>query len=137
MSNQLIICTHGEFGKEMIRSAEMIVGKLEGVYSFSLKMGMQPMDFRQQVVDLIEALPEDQFLCLVDLFGGTPCNMVTSINKENLEIVSGFNLAMLIETYSLLQTTSIQALKDIAIQTLLNSGVDVRAKFKEIQSRKG
>lgn len=137
MSNQLIICTHGEFGKEMIRSAEMIVGKLEGVYSFSLKMGMQPMDFRQQVVDLIEALPEDQFLCLVDLFGGTPCNMVTSINKENLEIVSGLNLAMLIETYSLLQTTSIQALKDIAIQTLLNSGVDVRAKFKEINSRKG
>lgn len=137
MSNQLIICTHGEFGKEMIRSAEMIVGKLEGVYSFSLKMGMQPMDFRQQVVNLIEALPEDQFLCLVDLFGGTPCNMVTSINKENLEIVSGLNLAMLIETYSLLQTTSIQALKDIAIQTLLNSGVDVRAKFKEIQSRKG
>ena len=137
MSNQLIICTHGEFGKEMIRSAEMIVGKLEGVYSFSLKMGMQPMDFRQQVVDLIEALPEDQFLCLVDLFGGTPCNMVTSINKENLEIVSGLNLAMLIETYSLLQTTSIQALKDIAIQALLNSGVDVRAKFKEIQSRKG
>lgn len=137
MSNQLIICTHGEFGKEMIRSAEMIVGKLEGVYSFSLKMGMQPMDFRQQVVDLIEAHPEDQFLCLVDLFGGTPCNMATSINKENLEIVSGLNLAMLIETYSLLQTTSIQALKDIAIQTLLNSGVDVRAKFKEIQSRKG
>lgn len=137
MSNQLIICTHGEFGKEMVRSAEMIVGKLEGVYSFSLKMGMQPMDFRQQVVDLIEAHPEDQFLCLVDLFGGTPCNMVTSINKENLEIVSGLNLAMLIETYSLLQTTSIQALKDIAIQTLLNSGVDVRAKFKEIQSRKG
>lgn len=137
MSNQLIICTHGEFGKEMIRSAEMIVGKLEGVYSFSLKMGMQPMDFRQQVVDLIESHPEDQFLCLVDLFGGTPCNMVTSINKENLEIVSGLNLAMLIETYSLLQTTSIQALKDIAIQTLLNSGVDVRAKFKEIQSRKG
>lgn len=137
MSNQLIICTHGEFGKEMIRSAEMIVGKLEGVYSFSLKMGMQPMDFRQQVVDLIEALPEDQFLCLVDLFCGTPCNMVTSINKENLEIVSGLNLAMLIETYSLLQTTSIQALKDIAIQTLLNSGVDVRAIFKEIQSRKG
>lgn len=137
MSNQLIICTHGEFGKEMIRSAEMIVGKLEGVYSFSLKMGMQPMDFRQQVVDLIETLPEDQFLCLVDLFGGTPCNMVTSINKENLEIVSGLNLAMLIETYSLLQTTSIQSLKDIAIQTLLNSGVDVRAKFKEIQSRKG
>lgn len=137
MSNQLIICTHGEFGKEMIRSAEMIVGKLEGVYSFSLKMGMQPMDFRQQVVDLIEAHPEDQFLCLVDLFGGTPCNMVTSINEENLEIVSGLNLAMLIETYSLLQTTSIQALKDIAIQTLLNSGVDVRAKFKEIQSRKG
>lgn len=137
MSNQLIICTHGEFGKEMIRSAEIIVGKLEGVYSFSLKMGMQPMDFRQQVVDLIESHPEDQFLCLVDLFGGTPCNMVTSINKENLEIVSGLNLAMLIETYSLLQTTSIQALKDIAIQTLLNSGVDVRAKFKEIQSRKG
>ncbi len=88
-------------------------------------------------MDLIEALPEDQFLCLVDLFGGTPCNMVTSINKENLEIVSGLNLAMLIETYSLLQTTSIQALKDIAIQTLLNSGVDVRAKFKEIKSRKG
>lgn len=137
LSNKLFVCTHGEFGKEIIQSAKMIVGEMEDVRYFSLKPGMAPTEYRKEIEDFINVSPEDDFLCLVDLFGGTPCNMVTSLNKENLEIISGLNLAMLIETYSLMQTVSISDLKEIALTTLVNSGVDVKKRFKELRESKG
>ena len=40
----LLIGTHGEFGKELVKSAEMIMGKTENVYVFSLLPDMDPMD---------------------------------------------------------------------------------------------
>ena len=137
LSNKLFVCTHGEFGKEILQSAKMIVGEMEDVKYFSLKPGMVPTDYRKEIEDYLNENTEDNYLCLVDLFGGTPCNMVTSLNKENLEIISGLNLAMLIETYSLMQTVSISELKEIAFTTLANSGVDVKKRFKELRESKG
>ena len=37
-----MLCTHGRFGEELIRSAEMITGPLKNVQAFSLMPGMDP-----------------------------------------------------------------------------------------------
>ena len=42
MSNHVfLICTHGRFGEELIKSAEMIGGQLKNVYAFSLLQGVE------------------------------------------------------------------------------------------------
>ena len=138
MKNLLIICTHGDFGKEIIHSAEMIIGKTENVKYFSLKEGMDPFQYRSLMTEYLDEHEDCGVLCLVDLFGGTPCNMATSIPRDNYEIVSGLNLAMLIETYSLLQslTVTVEQLKMTALDTLSNSGHDVKKRFQELKLRK-
>ena len=45
----IFVCTHGRFGEELIKSAEMIAGKSENVYSFSLLPGMPPEEYKEMM----------------------------------------------------------------------------------------
>lgn len=93
----LILMTHGEFGAEMKRSAEMIAGELKDVYCLSLKEGKDPIDFVGELKELLDQAP-DNTIILADLFGGTPANTAArfALEKE-YTVLSGLNLAMLIE----------------------------------------
>ena len=42
----VFVCTHGRFGEELMKSAEMIAGEAENVFAVSLMPGMQPEDYR-------------------------------------------------------------------------------------------
>ena len=68
----VFVCTHGRFGEELMKSAEMIAGEAENVFAFSLMPGMQPEDYRAMLEKQLEKLGDGKVLCLVDLFGGTP-----------------------------------------------------------------
>ena len=37
----VFVCTHGRFGEELMKSAEMIAGEAENVFAFSLMPDMQ------------------------------------------------------------------------------------------------
>ena len=50
----IFVCTHGRFGEELIKSAEMIAGKSENVYSFSLLPGMPPEEYKEMIDLLIQ-----------------------------------------------------------------------------------
>lgn len=64
----VFVCTHGRFGEELIKSAEMIAGETENVFSFSLLPGMPPEDYRSMLEQQLEKLQGGKVLCLVDLF---------------------------------------------------------------------
>ena len=36
MNKEIVICTHGKFGEELVHSAEMIVGPMKNIKIFSL-----------------------------------------------------------------------------------------------------
>lgn len=97
----IIILTHGDAGKELVKSAEMILGKLKDVYAFSLLPNMSLNDFTNDVRIVLEEAPKGT-LIFVDLFGGTPSNVAVALSKDyDVFIVSGLNIAMLIEADSL------------------------------------
>ena len=134
---RLVICTHGHFGEEIIKSAEMIIGPMKGVDVFSLVPGTDPFDYRAKISDFLDANEGDEFLCFVDLFGGTPSNTLASLcNRENMEIISGLNLAMLIEAYSQLEFKTLAELKQLAFDTFNNSCKDVKAELFNRLKRK-
>ncbi|OCG08789.1 hypothetical protein A9G13_01635 [Gilliamella sp. wkB178] len=96
----LFVCAHGRLGFELVNTAQMIVGELENVYAFSLESGMAPEEFGNQIETKLKEAP-GEVLCLVDLFGGTPCNQCVMLSRYyNLHIISGVNLPMLIELYN-------------------------------------
>ena len=117
----IIVGTHGHFGEELVKSAELITGKMEGVRTLSLLPEMSFEDFMKNA--------EKPYVVLVDLFGGTPCNVLTVLSKKyNYDIVSGVNLPMLIDLY--VKTLSMEdseidtdKLAEECIDTLKESGV--------------
>lgn len=95
----IVIGTHGIFGEELIKSAEMIVGKMENIKSLSLLETMSFEEFMHQADSVLSDL-EGPVLALVDLYGGTPCNVLTALTKKyHHNVIAGFNLPMLVDLY--------------------------------------
>lgn len=95
----LVVATHGSFGAELIRSAEMIVGKTMNVYSLSLLPDKSFENFLAEANELFETI-SGPTIALVDLFGGTPSNVLTALTKKySHKVVTGVNLPMFIELY--------------------------------------
>lgn len=109
----VLITTHGNLGNEMIKAAELIKGKLEGVSSVSVDQTKGMEEIKKEISTAIKKLNRGQgVLILTDLFGGTPSNISLSFLKEGtLEVVTGVNLPMLLKLYDKRQELN---LKDFA-----------------------
>lgn len=95
----IVVVTHGDLGQELIRAAEMVLGKQERCFAVSV-------DVEREVDETVEAIrkaakdasADSGTLILTDLFGGSPTTLSLSLLKsENLEVVTGVNLPMIIK----------------------------------------
>ena len=94
----VVVVTHGDFGEALIRAAEMIVGPQEAVRAVALLPGESPDGFGDKLDVALGDLQGQDTLILIDLFGGTPCNVsARKVLELNVEVVTGLNMAMLIE----------------------------------------
>lgn len=95
----IIVATHGRFGEELVRSAEMIIGATENVHTLSLLPEKSFEDFYAEAREVFEAI-EGPTIALVDLFGGTPSNVLTALTKQyGHKVLSGVNLPLFIDLY--------------------------------------
>ena len=129
-NRKVIVCTHGRFGEELLKSAEMIVGPLQGYKSYSLLPSEDPHSLISQLErDLKE---EDEILCLVDVFGGSPSTLTAMIsNKYNMRILSGVNLPMILELSNIGMEEPMDEVVTRLIDTVSHSCIDVLALFKK------
>ena len=109
---KLLIFTHGMFGKELINSTSMIVGKIEDIYSFSLMPGVSIEQYYSDVKSTVETL-DGQLLAICDLYGGTPNHVAMMLGAQyDMPIICGLNMAMLLE--AVLKRDSIGVSEDLA-----------------------
>lgn len=130
-SISIFIFNHGRFGEELIKSTELITGKIEDIQAFSLLPGMSIEDFCNVVKEpIMSSLNKKLILC--DLFGGTPCNvaMMMSLQVE-VDIVCGVNLPMLIDVVLSRESgKSINEIVESAVKTGQES-VSIPEKIKK------
>jgi mannose/fructose/sorbose-specific phosphotransferase system IIA component len=94
----IVVVSHGDLGKSLVASAEMIAGPQESVSTVSLLPGESLDTFGEKLNAHLDSLGDQEILVLVDLFGGTPCNVAArAMIRPNLESVSGVNLPMFLE----------------------------------------
>lgn len=130
----IIIGTHGKFSQEILRSSEMIFGKQENVSAVTFEPGEGPDDLVEKYKKELEQLDsKDGVLFLVDLFGGSPFNAASRIvaENENMDIVTGINLPMLLEVYGARTFSNVGELACIARQ----SAVEGIKSLKEVLSQ--
>ncbi|CAM2810993.1 PTS sugar transporter subunit IIA [Erysipelothrix tonsillarum] len=125
MSNlSIIIGTHGRFGEELIKSAEMIAGKLEHVHAVSLLPEYSFEDYMKKVDETLSQC-DGPIIALVDIFGGTPSNVFTVLSKKyNQAVITGVNLPVLIDLYLSTrgETIDLDHLPEKCLTTLQESG---------------
>lgn len=121
MKNQISIyvLNHGKFGEELIRSAELIVGKNDQFHAISLLAGMSIESFYEEVKKCMNK-SNGKKIVLTDLYGGTPCNVAMMLQREfAFPVLCGVNLPMMIELALGMNhpEADIEALCNMVIQT--------------------
>lgn len=95
----LVIVSHGNLGFELIKVAELIVGKLDGVEAVSVN-ALEDVDQARDDIDaaIKKVQAKEGVLVLTDMFGGTPANLsLAFLNQDNIEVLTGVNLPMIIK----------------------------------------
>lgn len=94
----MLIISHCDLGKEFLRAAELILGRLEATDSIAITQTTESEEILREISKKIAALDQGQgVLVLTDMFGGTPSNLSLSfLNNEMIEVLTGVNLPMII-----------------------------------------
>ncbi len=94
----IIVASHGELGRELVRTAELVVGPIPRCSVVSVDSASGDELARRFAAE-VETLDEGEgVLILTDMFGGTPANMGLSLlNEGHVEVLTGVNLPMLIK----------------------------------------
>src|SRR5918992_5073281 len=101
----VVVVTHGQLATELVTSAEMIVGDLPHFAAVSIGWHDDVEHAREEIGRAIQRVSEfapgegdrTSVLVLTDMFGGTPANLGVTFVSDDVEVITGVNLPMLIK----------------------------------------
>lgn len=94
----IVVATHGHLAEELIRTAEGVCGKLEQCGAVSVGAASAMEEARAQLAEAIHGVDTGEgVLVLTDMFGGTPANLALTFLNDQIEVVTGVNLPMLVK----------------------------------------
>ena len=96
----IVLVTHGTFGETLLEAAEMVMGKQENCLAVGVDVERSVDETMELIRSSIQKVERGGgVVALTDLFGGSPTTMSLSLMKsENLEVITGVNLPMLVAT---------------------------------------
>lgn len=95
---KFLIAAHGTFPSGIQSSLEIIMGSLENVFLIQAYVG-ENKSLKEEIDSVLEHINnEDELIVFTDLMGGSVTNQILQYAlKENVYIISGFNLPLLLE----------------------------------------
>ncbi|MBP6703039.1 MAG: hypothetical protein KA385_06005, partial [Vicinamibacteria bacterium] len=93
----ILVVTHGNVARELVNALEMIIGEQERVEALSIDWEVDVDEAKGHIGKAIALCGKKSVLVLTDMFGGTPTNLVLPFAGEEVEVVTGVNLPMLIK----------------------------------------
>ncbi len=115
----ILVIAHGGFAHALISSAQFIVGKLRKTRGVSIRQKDTEVQIKRRIQKEISNLEEgDGVLVLTDVFGGTPTNLsLTFLGKQNVEVVTGVNIPMLLTVSSYRSSKSLAEISELVKQS--------------------
>ena len=100
MKPRLILMSHGHLAEELRRSAQMIMGEIDGLFTVSM-LESDGLDGTREKLRTVLGQAGDgaEVIVAADLLSGTPCNVAVQAMYERpgLRVITGLNLPMAIE----------------------------------------
>ncbi len=135
--NGLIITGHGSFASGIQTSVQLIAGEQMNIEYIDFVESDSTADLEKKLNSALNRLKETEgVLVLCDLVGGSPFKTAASLSvqRQNVFVIGGANMAMVIETAIMKDNFIIEELKEMAV----NSGKDgIKAFETKTRSRKG
>ena len=101
----VVVVTHGQLAVELLNAADTIVGDLPRFAAVSIGWHEDTGDAREEIAQAVakvqQGQPRQGVLIVTDMFGGTPSNLAMTFLGEDVEVITGVNLPMLIKLASL------------------------------------
>jgi len=117
----IILVSHGGMAEGLLDAMRMITGEQERVVAISLNESDAPEDLGERIKEVLPEMDDgDGVLIMVDLFGATPFNASSRLYLEldrKIEIVTGANLPMLVETVISRAGNDLKSVFECALQS--------------------
>lgn len=108
-----IIVSHGKLAEEILNALTIILGEAPNIEAISIGWYNDVEDSKKKISQSLKRVNQKNGVVIfTDMFGGTPSNLSFSFLKNNqVEIITGVNLPMLIKFVSLQRSNN---LKEVA-----------------------
>jgi PTS system ascorbate-specific IIA component len=100
MSVALLLVSHEGIASNLLETASSIVNDRPVNMAYvEVPMDAPTDEIRQSIQNKLSQFDQDkEVLILTDIYGGTPSNLASCfISNENIQLISGLNLAMIIK----------------------------------------
>ncbi len=107
-----LVVTHGQLGQELVSAAQAIVGEISYIAAVSIGWNDDVDESKKKIEQAVAEVDQGKgVILLTDMFGGTPSNLSFPLLKKNeLDIVTGVNLPMVIKVANQSGTDSLSEL---------------------------
>ena len=97
-ARKFLIATHGAFAKGVKSSLDIIIGEMDNVFLVQAYLD-ESKSVEDELAEVLETVTAgEELIIFTDLLGGSVNNiMLRNALRDNVHIVSGFNLPLLIE----------------------------------------
>jgi len=108
-----IIVSHGRLAEELLNALTIILGETVNIESISIGWYDDVEESKKKINESLKRVNQKNGVVIfTDMFGGTPSNLSFGFLKDNqVEIITGVNLPMLIKFASLQRSNN---LKEVA-----------------------
>ncbi|MGB4439210.1 MAG: PTS mannose transporter subunit IIAB [Sedimentibacter sp.] len=126
----ILLVTHGDFGKELLKSSELIIGKMEDAESISFHQGESFEELLNQVESTVAKLSKDDLIVFTDMYGGSPYNAVArTMKNRNFYHITGINFPLFIDIAVSRDSYTMEEVAEKIIKNGKKSIVFVNEKF--------
>ncbi|QAT39146.1 PTS sugar transporter subunit IIA [Clostridium sp. JN-9] len=130
----VLIATHGDFGKEILKSSELILGKQDHTLTLSLNYGDSIEKFGEQIVNAIQSLENGSgVLVFTDLLGASPYNATAlnsnKVNNARFRCICGVNLPMVLEALTMRNNYDLDKLTEQCMEAGMSG---IKELFQEL-----
>ncbi len=105
-----IIVSHGKLAEELLNALTIILGEAPNIEAISIGWYDDVEESKKKINQSLKRVDKKSGVVIfTDMFGGTPSNLSFSFLKDNqVEIITGVNLPMLIKFVSLQRSNNLK-----------------------------
>ena len=126
----LLVTGHANFGTGITSSVNLIAGEQEAYKAVDFLPTYSTEDLTREITKALDELKDcEGVIIFTDLMGGTPFNVSAQVGhgKENIRIVAGTNLPMLVE---IVMSRKFMDNLDELVDSVLETGKEQVTKYE-------